>query len=59
MVPQLVFIDKQGMIREQHVGGDDFFKDEETNTRKKVLQMLTAAPVAPAKKTVAAVATKK
>ena len=59
LVPQLVFIDKQGMIREQHVGGDDLFKDEETNTRKKVLQLLTAAPVPPGKKTVAAAATKK
>ena len=58
MVPQLVFIDKQGMIREQHVGGDDLFKDEENNTRKKVLQLLTAAPVAPARKTVAAAAKK-
>ena len=43
MVPQIVFIDKQGVIREQHVGGD--FKDEENDIRKRVLQYLTAAPI--------------
>ena len=58
MVPQIVFIDKQGIIREQHVGGD--LKDEEADIRKRVLQYLTAAPMPPMqKKTVSAAATKK
>ena len=57
MVPQTVFIDKQGIIREQHVGGD--LKDEEAETRKKILELLSGVPAAPAKKAVAAVVTKK
>ena len=58
MVPQIVFIDKQGIIREQHVGGD--LKDEEADIRKRVLQYLTAAPMPPMqKKTASAAATKK
>lgn len=51
-VPHIVFIDRQGMIREQHVG-DDLFKDEETNIRKKVLELLSAPPLTTAKKAVA------
>ncbi len=50
MVPQLVFIDKQGMIRAQHVGGDALFQDEENNIRKKVLELLAAPPLAVSKK---------
>ena len=64
LVPQLVFIDRQGVIREQHVGGD--LKDEEGDTRAKVLKYLTAAPLqlplkkpAPAATASAAAASKK
>ena len=51
-VPHIVFIDRQGMIREQHVG-DDLFNDEENNIRKKVLELLSAPPLTAAKKAVA------
>ena len=50
MVPQMAFIDKQGVIREQHVGGDDLFKDEENNIRKKVIELLAAGTAPAAKK---------
>jgi peroxiredoxin len=32
-VPQMVFIDRKGVIRAQHGGMDDFFKDVEPNLR--------------------------
>jgi peroxiredoxin len=34
MVPQLVFIDRKGMIRAQYPGTDPFFKNEEEGMRK-------------------------
>ena len=52
-VPHIVIIDRQGMIREQHVG-DDLFKDEENNLRKKIVELLSAPPLPAAKKAVAA-----
>ncbi|MCC6585567.1 MAG: TlpA family protein disulfide reductase [Bryobacterales bacterium] len=55
-VPQLVFIDKKGIIRAQYPGGDKFYQDEERNMRSQIESLLketgpSAAP-APAKKTV-------
>jgi peroxiredoxin len=37
--PQLVFVDRQGMIRAQYEGSDEFFRDEEQNI-KNMLEML-------------------
>src|SRR5947209_7905695 len=40
-VPILVFIDKKGIIRSQHMGGDDpFFKDQEKAIRAEVETLL-------------------
>ncbi|MBK5290677.1 MAG: TlpA family protein disulfide reductase [Acidobacteriia bacterium] len=50
-VPQLVFIDRQGVIRAQYGGQDKFFTDEETNMRKQIEAMLSdAKPAGGAKK---------
>jgi thiol-disulfide isomerase/thioredoxin len=38
--PIVVFIDRKGMIRAQHVGGADFFKDEERNMRNTIEMLL-------------------
>lgn len=53
-MPTIVFIDKKWNIRAQHIGNEDFFKDEEKNMRK-MIEMLLAessggAPRAAAKK---------
>lgn len=50
-VPQLVFIDKKGVIRAQHGGVDDFFNNEEANIRAEVEKLL-AEPGPAATKTV-------
>ena len=40
-VPVLVFIDKKGIIRSQHIGGDDpFFKDQEKSMRTELEALL-------------------
>ncbi len=39
-VPQLVFIDRKGMIRAQYAGQSDFFKNEEPNMRKEIEALL-------------------
>jgi peroxiredoxin len=40
-VPILVFIDKKGIIRSQHMGSDDpFFKDQEKNIRAELESLL-------------------
>lgn len=39
-VPQMVFIDRKGIIRAQHGGDDDFFKDLEVNVRNQVEALL-------------------
>ena len=58
-MPQLVFIDKAGMVRAQYAGTDDFFKDEEKNIRSLLVKLLAepatkstsgTKAVAPAKK---------
>lgn len=39
-VPQLVFIDRKGIIRAQYTGTDDFFRNEESNVRAMVKKLL-------------------
>jgi hypothetical protein len=41
-VPQVIFVDRKGVIRVQHGGGDDFFKDTEleTNLRSQIESLL-------------------
>jgi len=43
MVPQLVFIDPQGVIRAQYNGTDSFFQDEEKNMRRMIESLLPAS----------------
>lgn len=43
-VPTYVFIDKQGVIRAQYLGGDPFFQNEEKNTRQMIETLLKGAP---------------
>ena len=40
LVPQLVFIDRQGIIRAQHAGDSPFFQDEENNMRTQITALL-------------------
>lgn len=42
-VPQLVFIDKKGIIRSQYPGGDKFYQDEERNMRSQIEALLKEA----------------
>jgi len=58
-VPQLVFIDRKGIIRAQFGGQDEFFKDEENNVRKQIIALLAdggtaGKPAAPGAKKAAA-----
>jgi peroxiredoxin len=39
-VPQLVFIDRKGVIRAQYRGRDDFFQNEEANVRAQIESLL-------------------
>lgn len=39
-VPQLVFIDKKGIIRAQYPGGDKFYENEEANMRAQIESLL-------------------
>ncbi len=52
-VPQLIFIDRKGIIRAQYAGQSDFFKDEEKNMRKQIEALLNepagGAKAAPSK----------
>lgn len=54
MMPQLVVIDRQGMIREQHAGNDPWHNNAEKNLRASLAKYLAqpagAARKAPAKK---------
>ena len=43
-VPELIFIDRKRVIRAQHNGGDDFFKEQEKNIRE-MLDTLLKEPV--------------
>ncbi|MEZ5402824.1 MAG: TlpA disulfide reductase family protein [Bryobacteraceae bacterium] len=52
-VPQLVFIDRKGVIRAQFAGNDKFFTDEERNMRHQIETMLaekSGSSAAPGKK---------
>jgi peroxiredoxin len=40
MMPQLVFIDKNGMVRAQYDGAADFFKQEDKNLRAMIEKLL-------------------
>jgi peroxiredoxin len=54
MMPQLVFIDRKGVIRAQFPGGDPFFENEEAGMRKWIATLLKesgAARKAAARKT--------
>lgn len=42
-MPQLVFIDQQGMIRAQYAGTDNFFLEEEKNVRAELEKLLKPA----------------
>jgi peroxiredoxin len=51
MMPQLVFIDRAGIIRAQYPGSDAFFQNEEKNMREMIQKLLKpAAPSKPAAK---------
>jgi peroxiredoxin len=39
-VPQMIFVDRKGIIRAQHGGMDDFLKDLETNMRSEIETLL-------------------
>jgi len=43
-VPELIFIDRSRVIRAQHDGGDEFFKEQEKNIRE-MLDTLLKEPV--------------
>jgi thiol-disulfide isomerase/thioredoxin len=47
-VPELIFIDRNRMIRAQHNGGDEFFKDQEKGIREEI-DTLLKEPVASGK----------
>jgi peroxiredoxin len=40
LMPQLVFIDRKGIIQVQYAGDADFFKDEEVNMRNQIEAMM-------------------
>ncbi len=48
LMPQLVFIDRKGVVRTQYAGDADFFKNEEVNMRNEIEAMLKGTPVAKA-----------
>jgi thiol-disulfide isomerase/thioredoxin len=48
LMPQLVFIDRQGMVRAQYSGEEPFFEESQAdgNIRAKIEELLKAAPAA-------------
>jgi peroxiredoxin len=55
LMPQLVFIDRKGIVQVQYAGDADFFKNEEVNMRNQIESMMkgtASATTAGAKKTV-------
>lgn len=48
LMPQLVFIDRKGIVQVQYAGDNDFFKNEEVNMRNQIEAMLKGTPVAKA-----------
>jgi peroxiredoxin len=54
LMPQLVFIDRKGVVRMQYAGDAEFFKNEEVNMKNQIEAMLKGTPgvtAAGAKKT--------
>jgi hypothetical protein len=49
-VPELIFIDRNRVIRGQYSGADDFFKDQDKNTRTLLDTLLKEKQPASAKK---------
>jgi hypothetical protein len=50
LMPQLVFIDRQGVIRAQYSGDDKFFADDlEKNMREQIESLLKEEPAPPKK----------
>jgi thiol-disulfide isomerase/thioredoxin len=45
-VPDLVFIDKTGMVRSQYVGDEQFLNNQEVNIRAELDKMIKARPTA-------------
>ena len=45
-VPIMVFIDRKGMIRYQHLGDDEFYQHQEQNVRAHIEALLGPAPAA-------------
>lgn len=50
LVPQLVFIDRKGVIRAQYSGDDPFFQKEQENMRAQIEALLKEPGAAPASK---------
>jgi peroxiredoxin len=48
LMPQLVFIDRKGMVRVVYAGDADFFKNEEFNMKNQIELMLKGTPIASA-----------
>jgi peroxiredoxin len=55
LMPQLVFVDRDGKIRVQYAGDDSFLNEDrqETNIRQKIEQLLTEGAAAPQKRALA------
>ena len=49
-VPQLVFIDKKGVIRAHYPGGDKFYENEDVNMRNQIEALLKESTTAARKK---------
>jgi hypothetical protein len=51
MMPQLIFVDRKGVIRSYHPGDSDYFRiDDEKHIREEIVSLLHAEPAAHAKK---------
>lgn len=59
LVPQLVFIDRKGVIRAQYAADDPFFSDKEKNMRTQIEALLSEPSNPPARKSPASKAAKK
>ncbi|MBM3767063.1 MAG: TlpA family protein disulfide reductase [Acidobacteria bacterium] len=49
MMPQLVIIDRKGVVRYQYAGNDRFFENEEKNLREILIPLIKTGAAAPAK----------
>ena len=48
-VPVFVFIDRKGMIREQHIGNNDKFLDDQDKNARAVIESLLKEPASAGK----------